>query len=373
MTILYPMRCTGTASVLISICYGLTCLAVQFLDDSVLFLDRFVQEVSVGPLRIILLSYDQLKILHLERKRYDEQTTPKPPFFVVGTDATGKLCAEMKDLKSEKRIFNYTFVKDVAIPGSSENPMIFTFGDMITNDNSWLGISVFYQKLKAMFIEEHKYWPPFQGIVTDFCWAQIRAIVALSFDFSIDAHFRIIYRYVRENDADVNNFVRSSFVQVFLCIAHLSRTFLKDVDATLPDAKDQSIAKTFFVTFCHTTDYDELLETLKLMCRFFLVDEEPVRLEILKKLGHRDFEQPTNRENLDDYTDEECIYKSSPFYQDGFKIYQKELKKSFRRSHHQPITTNDPQQDKYNAGNAEKRTTESSTVKTITILCNCDE
>lgn len=130
----------------------------------IVFFSRFVQEVSVGPLRIILLSYDQLKILHLERKRYDEQTTPKPPFFVVGTDATGKLCAEMKDLKSEKRIFNYTFVKDVAIPGSSENPMIFTFGDMITNDNSWLGISVFYQKLKAMFIEEHKYWPPFQGM-----------------------------------------------------------------------------------------------------------------------------------------------------------------------------------------------------------------
>lgn len=98
-------------------------------------------------------------------------------------------------------------------------------------------------------------------------------------------------------------------------------------------SQDQSIAKTFFVTFCHTTDYDELLETLKLMCRFFLVDEEPVRLEILKKLGHRDFEQPTNRENLDDYTDEECIYKSSPFYQDGFKIYQKELKKSNSEGH----------------------------------------
>lgn len=79
------------------------------------------------------------------------------------TDATGGMCAPIKNLNCDKRIDNYAIVKSVGIPGDVSSKTVMSFGDMITNDHSSYNIGIFYREFKHKFEEEFKYWPPFDG------------------------------------------------------------------------------------------------------------------------------------------------------------------------------------------------------------------
>lgn len=126
---------------------------------------RYFQSFSVGPFRVTLISCDQLKILHQERLRYDKDSSRnKPPRFLVETDASGGMCAQIKNLNCDKRINNYAIVKAVGIPGDTSSKTVISFADMITNDHSSRNISVFYKELKDKFVDEFSYWPPFEGL-----------------------------------------------------------------------------------------------------------------------------------------------------------------------------------------------------------------
>lgn len=126
---------------------------------------RFFQSFSVGPIRIVLFGLDQMKVLDLEKKRYEKSLETKPPRFAIQTDATGSLCANIVDLKQSKWLFIYSFVRGVRISGDvSGDEMPFSFGDMITNDHTYRGIFAFYTEWKLSFTEKFKYWPPFNGM-----------------------------------------------------------------------------------------------------------------------------------------------------------------------------------------------------------------
>lgn len=74
------------------------------------------------------------------------------------------MCAPIKSLNSDKRIFNYAIVRSVGIPGDTSSKSVVSFADMITNDHSSWNISVFYREFKAKFVEEFHYWPPIEGM-----------------------------------------------------------------------------------------------------------------------------------------------------------------------------------------------------------------
>ncbi|KXJ68397.1 hypothetical protein RP20_CCG003732 [Aedes albopictus] len=103
-----------------------------------------------------------------ERLRYvNDTSTEKPPRFLVETDATGGMCAPIKNLNCDKRIDNYAIVKSVGIPGDVSSKTVMSFGDMITNDHSSYNIGIFYREFKHKFEEEFKYWPPFDEVLVN--------------------------------------------------------------------------------------------------------------------------------------------------------------------------------------------------------------
>ncbi|XP_062703771.1 uncharacterized protein LOC115261853, partial [Aedes albopictus] len=293
---------------------------------------RFLQSYSVGPFRIILISCDQLKILHQERLRYvNDTSTEKPPRFLVETDATGGMCAPIKNLNCDKRIDNYAIVKSVGIPGDVSSKTVMSFGDMITNDHSSYNIGIFYREFKHKFEEEFKYWPPFDGIVTDKCWAQMKSIIELNDGLDVVSYLNLMHRYTTEADQKLVNYVNKRYVLCFLCIVHLSKNFLKDVKSMLGEARDRQAAKIFFVEMVHASNYTVFKNIFEMFCTYFLSKKISEREECLHSLKYDsnyweaiEADESVGSGNSDSESD--AIYSNSMWYKDCATIYERKLK-----------------------------------------------
>lgn len=73
------------------------------------------------------------------------------------------MCAPIKNVNDTKKTFNYSIVRGIGIPGDPSPKTVMSFGDMITSNHFSQNIAVFYGEIKNKFIEEFKYWPPFEG------------------------------------------------------------------------------------------------------------------------------------------------------------------------------------------------------------------
>ncbi|XP_021697223.1 uncharacterized protein LOC110675776 [Aedes aegypti] len=203
---------------------------------------------------------------------------------------------------------------------------------MITNDHSSRNISVFYKELKDKFVDEFSYWPPFEGIVTDKCWAQIKSIVELNNGLDVVQYLNIVYRYATEQINDLFEYMDRNFVYCFLCIVHLSKNFLKDLNSMLDDAKDKRIAKIFFVEMVHCRSYPTFKKIFEQFCHYYLSQNDSDKERLLYSLHHNDsFWQTVETDETDmkqynDEIDSDTIYQNSKWYKDCLVIYKEKLK-----------------------------------------------
>lgn len=65
-------------------------------------------------------------------------------------------------------------------------------------------------------------------MVSDFCWAQINAIIKLN-GLDVVQYLKLMYDYISTTEEELVTKVDESTILVFLCITHFSKNFLKDV------------------------------------------------------------------------------------------------------------------------------------------------
>lgn len=190
----------------------------------------------------------------------------KPPRFAIEMDATSGICAALKGCE-DKRRDNYALVRPIQIPGdNTSTKMITSFADYVSTDQSSRSIFFFLNEFKENFIRKFgkNTWPPMNGtihcntvkyfefliyffsylaIVSDFCWAQINAILNLS-GLDVVQYLNIMYDYTCKCDEELEKRVDSTIILVFLCITHLSKNFLKDLEKLAEPEEVSSLGNT---------------------------------------------------------------------------------------------------------------------------------
>lgn len=141
-----------------------------------------------------------------------------------------------------------------------------------------------------------------------------------------------MYEYVTANDPQLEMFIETQIVQVFLCTVHLSKNFLRDVKETIQDAKERKVAEIFFVSMVHSTELTHLRTLFDAMCKYFLSNNEQQRDKIIGELSAEALLIDEIIEANDEDTHntqkwkEEPIYKNSPFYVLFHTIFEDNLK-----------------------------------------------
>lgn len=114
----------------------------------ILLIFSYLQYVAVGPLKILLMSNDQVKIVKNERVRYDQSNLPKRPRFSVQLDATGSIIAPVKNCDERKRRYNYALVLPIRIIGDTTmHETIFSVADYVSNDHTAKSIHFFLSEI----------------------------------------------------------------------------------------------------------------------------------------------------------------------------------------------------------------------------------
>ncbi|XP_055584995.1 uncharacterized protein LOC129737857 [Uranotaenia lowii] len=187
---------------------------------------------------------------------------------------------------------------------------------MVTNSHTWQNIFSYYMEIKLLFQSEYNYWPPFQAIVTDFCWAQINAILFIS-NLSPTEYLKLMYEYATGNDQQVFHYVDETLVMVFLCVVHLSKNFLRDINV-LRKEMDLTVAKIVFSEIVRAKEYSDVKKTFAKLCDYLLCeDEEEKRLILFDNSLAEEVERISVTIQQDStFKDDSVIYKNSPFYRD---------------------------------------------------------
>jgi hypothetical protein len=110
-------------------------------------------------------------------------------------------------------------------------------------------------------------WPPFEGIVSDYLFADINAL-SQAFNGLTLPEFLEVLHVGAENIAMGVSTNLDGYVKIYLCCAHLVKTIVKDVD--LANYDDKRMLKVVLLLFFNTSSYSQCKEIWKLICTFVL-------------------------------------------------------------------------------------------------------
>lgn len=173
---------------------------------------NYIQEVSV-PFNVKVYSVEQLNVL-----KHNKLNNRLPLIYF---DATGNIVKKPKNVK--KKIYLYSAV--MSLPTGR----IFPLFEMISADHYSKTIFKIFNDFR-IFAEEKGKWPIFQGVVTDFSFANLHAI-------SKACNWLTLSEYIEETFQILTNIkkISSKLVTIHLCTAHVMKMFCKDIDDFFKD------------------------------------------------------------------------------------------------------------------------------------------
>lgn len=267
---------------------------------------EYIQEVTV-PFTVKTFSHEQLSILQRQAVSF---------LPMVYFDATGTVVRKPFEKFNMKRIYLYSGV----IPTSTADRIVPIFEMVSSLHHSKTIFKIFHDF--RVFCEENAKWPIFGGVVTDFSFANIHAIVRACNQMDL-----VTYLNVAFDIATCKNEISDSIITIHLCCAHFMKMISRHVDENFPDKKNASIIKDFIATcitskslndisqwflniniLLHAQFYDKnvkkAFETLSQM-RYTHSSYESETLETTTSIPETDKENNKN---------DQALYSKSPFY-----------------------------------------------------------
>ena len=278
---------------------------------------EYVQEISF-PFTVKLFSKEQLM---MTEKEADDIHLPLLYF-----DATGSLVE--KPLKEMKRVLLYSGVIQLR-----NNKRVCDIFDIISSEHSSKSITKGLIEFRN-FCEDNQLWPIFGGVVTDFSFANVHAILKAFNNQTIKDYLEICMKVCTSDDELLN-----STTTIHLCCAHFLKMVAKDVNENVNNIQHRELFKEI-IACC------VLLNDLSTISFWFenlvFILNEPFKNNLFQigfnnliKLSRdnnmiKDLLKHVNQEKTDAEIEEETdikqtdvIYKSSPFYQRFKRILDK--------------------------------------------------
>lgn len=133
-------------------------------------------------------------------------------------DATGSLVR--KPDKNSKRVNYYAGVVNI-------NNKILPILEMITNDQTASNIAECLTYFKRSWIQSGEKWPAFKGIVIDWCWASINAVMISWNNLSVQDYLIKTFDRITSNKQ-----LEEQIIPVFLCYGHFMKMISRYLHTT---------------------------------------------------------------------------------------------------------------------------------------------
>lgn len=303
---------------------------------------KFVQQVNICPIQVVLFCNDQLRILNEEYDRF--VSTASVPFFVVHLDGTGAIVSKLWGLRdmerdNTKQRMLFSIVRPVRIRDDTSKPMLIPFATYLTNDRSSQSLRYFCWKFRMSYEDFRGSWPPFDVVVVDQDWAEVNALLReFNNNLTVASYLQTTYELVVNSQPKPKHLVLVKF-----CCVHLFKHITQVTNKFFGGSVGKELVDVMFVHIIHSTSYKEFTELFKILINIVFGDtnqqRNTLRRIVLYEQKRDEFLAYTTNTAVDDekiFNEREdtaknekidkAIYKNSPFFKDCERILEEELR-----------------------------------------------
>lgn len=279
----------------------------NYFHDLILYFNDhsdFVRNVS-WPLNIKCFCKAQIDVLKREK------------LCLLHFDATGGIIRKPNLNIKIKRIFVYCGV--IQLRNIQRVFPVFSMISATHDSNSIFKILSDFR----YFAEEHHVWPAFNGVVTDFSFANLHAISKAFNRQTLIQYIDMCYKLLIETDKYSNleeYFINNNLTPIYLCCAHFVKMVCLDIEKFFPKMKQGNFFKDLIastVNFKELEDFDLFIISLFiLMNNKYETPEVQCVLETLANMSTiaNDVILSEVQEKPMPIIDDSSMYKRSPFF-----------------------------------------------------------
>lgn len=284
--------------------------------------DRFIQRLSANPFYVICYSKMQTNLF---KSKIKSLKTEKVILYI---DATGGIIRPPNP--KSKTIYYYALIFPIKFSDRDPNSP-FPLSDFVSASHSHETIGEWLRAVKKNLEREVSRRPLIDGIVTDFSFAQINALVEVFNGVDVVEYLKICYSKMK------NEKEKEHFTYIFLCCSHLMKNITNDINKYFPiNSKSTKFLKEIISSIFILKTYVDIQNVFSnlivlLKSKFINSDTELCMLKLTEIIKNHNIETFDDINETVLETDEiidvifvdkynKTIYEQSPFYLDFVNI-----------------------------------------------------